>query len=103
MYAALALSDGTVLEGKGFGAEKETAGEVVFNTSFVGYEETLTDPSYKGQILTSTYPLIGNYGVRKENFESSKVQVEGFIVREYNDFYQHRNSVKSLSEFLKEF
>ncbi len=103
MYAALALNDGTVLEGKGFGAEKEAAGEVVFNTSLVGYEESLTDPSYKGQILTSTYPLIGNYGVRKGNFESNKVQVEGFIVREYNDFYQHRNAVKSLDKFLKEF
>ena len=69
MYAVLALKDGTVFEGKGFGAVTETAGEVVFNTSLVGYEESLTDPSYKGQILTLTYPLIGNYGVRKENFE----------------------------------
>lgn len=103
MYAVLALSDGAVLEGKSFGAEKEVAGEVVFNTSLVGYEESLTDPSYRGQILASTYPLIGNYGVREENFESDRVQVEGFIVREYNDYYQHRNAAKSLGKFLKEF
>jgi carbamoyl-phosphate synthase small subunit len=103
MHAVLALSDGTVLEGIGFGAEKETAGEVVFNTSLVGYEESLTDPSYKGQILTATYPLIGNYGVRKGNFESDRIQVEGFVVREYNNYYQHRNAVKSLGSFLEEF
>lgn len=103
LHACLALSDGTILQGIGFGEEKEVSGEVVFNTSLVGYEESLTDPSYKGQILTSTYPLIGNYGVRKQNFESDKVQVEGFIVREYNDFYQHRNAVKSLNTFLKEY
>jgi len=102
MYAVLALKDGTVFEGKGFGAVKQTAGEVVFNTSLVGYEESLTDPSYKGQILTSTYPLIGNYGVRKQNFESDKIQVEGFVIREEQKFYSHRNAVKSLHEFLKE-
>ncbi len=102
MKAVLALSDGTMLEGKGFGAEKETAAEVVFNTSLVGYEESLTDPSYKGQILTSTYPLIGNYGVRKENFESNTIQVEGFVIRELNNFYQHRNAIKSIDDFLKE-
>ena len=103
MKAVLALKDGTIFEGLGFGAEKEVSGEVVFNTSLVGYEESLTDPSYKGQILTLTYPLIGNYGVRKENFESDRIQVEGFVVREYQDFYSHRNAVKSINEFLKEF
>ena len=102
LNAVLALKDGTVFSGKGFGAEKEVGGEVVFNTSLVGYEESLTDPSYKGQILTLTYPLIGNYGVRKGGFESSGIQVEGFVVREYQDFYSHRNAVKSISEFLKE-
>lgn len=102
MKAVLALSDGTILEGKGFGAEKEIAAEVVFNTSLVGYEESLTDASYKGQILTLTYPLIGNYGVRKKNFESDKIQVEGFVIRELNNFYQHRNAVKNIDEFLKE-
>ncbi len=103
MYAVLALRDGTVFEGVGFGAEKESIGEVVFNTSLVGYEESLTDPSYKGQILTLTYPLIGNYGVRKAEFESEKVQVEGFIVREIEPFYSHRNAVKPVHEFLGEF
>lgn len=103
MYAVLALKDGTVFEGNGFGAEKEAGGEVVFNTSLVGYEESLTDPSYKGQILTLTYPLIGNYGVRKENFESEKIQAEGFVVREFQNFYSHRNAVKSISQFLREF
>ncbi|MDA1196883.1 MAG: glutamine-hydrolyzing carbamoyl-phosphate synthase small subunit [Nanoarchaeota archaeon] len=102
MFAALALKDGTVFEGKGFGALKETAGEVVFNTSFVGYEESLTDPSYKGQLLTLTYPLIGNYGVRKENFESEKIQVEGFIVREFQDHYAHKDAVQTIHDFLKE-
>jgi carbamoyl-phosphate synthase small subunit len=102
MYAVLALKDGTIFEGKGFGAVKETAGEVVFNTSLVGYEESLTDPSYKGQILTSTYPLIGNYGAREKNFESDKIQVEGFVVREHQDFYSHRGAVKSIHEFLKQ-
>ena len=103
MHAILALKDGTILKGKGFGAETKSAGEVIFNTSLVGYEEALTDPSYKGQILTMTYPLIGNYGVRKENFESDKVQAEGFIVRQNNDFYQHRLAEKSVSEFLKQY
>jgi carbamoyl-phosphate synthase small subunit len=103
MKAVLVLSDGTVLCGHGFGAEKETVGEVVFNTSMVGYEESLTDPSYKGQILTATYPLVGNYGVREGKFESDKVQVEGFVVRDYSDFYQHRGAVKSLGEFLSEY
>ncbi len=102
MYAGLALNDGTILKGKGFGAIKETAAEVVFNTSLVGYEESLTDPSYKGQILTSTYPLIGNYGVRADKFESDKIQAEGFVIREYNGFFSHRNAVKNLHEFLKE-
>src|SRR3989338_3597606 len=103
MKAVLALSDGTVFEGNGFGAVSERPGEVVFNTSLVGYEESLTDPSYKGQILTLTYPLIGNYGVRKEKFESNKIQAEGFVVREFCDYPQHRNSVKTIHEFLKEF
>lgn len=103
MKAILALKDGTIFEGKGFGAEKEVAGEVVFNTSLVGYEESLTDASYKGQILTLTYPLIGNYGVRKENFESDKIHIEGFVVREHQNFYSHRKAVKGISEFLKEF
>ena len=103
LNAKLALSDGTILEGKGFGTEKSITGEAVFTTSLVGYEESITDPSYKGQILTFTYPLIGNYGVREKDFESENVQITAMITREYNDFNHHRNSVKSLDKFLKEF
>src|SRR5438132_12871910 len=80
--AKLALEDGTVYTGRSFGATGERFGEVVFNTSMTGYQEVLTDPSYKGQIVTMTYPLIGNYGVNREDVESSRPQVEGFIVRE---------------------
>ena len=79
--AKLALEDGTVFTGRGFGAEGESTGEVVFNTSMTGYQEVLTDPSYKGQIVTMTYPLIGNYGITDEDTESRKPQVEGFITR----------------------
>src|SRR5205085_8818543 len=80
--AKLALEDGTVYTGRSFGAGGESFGEVVFNTSMTGYQEVLTDPSYKGQIVTMTYPLIGNYGVNAEDRESAKPQVEGFVVRE---------------------
>lgn len=80
--AKLALEDGSVYTGRSFGASGETFGEVVFNTSMTGYQEILTDPSYKGQIVTMTYPLIGNYGVNAEDAESRGPQVEGFIVRE---------------------
>ncbi len=80
--AKLALEDGTVYTGRGFGAAGETTGEVVFNTSMTGYQEVLTDPSYQGQIVAMTYPLIGNYGVTAEDRESSKPHVAGFIVRE---------------------
>jgi carbamoyl-phosphate synthase small subunit len=80
--AKLALEDGTVFTGRAFGAEGETFGEVVFNTSMTGYQEVLTDPSYKGQVVTMTYPLIGNYGINPEDVESRRPQVEGFVVRE---------------------
>src|SRR3954447_18185910 len=80
--AKLALADGTVFTGRNFGAGGETFGEVVFNTSMTGYQEVLTDPSYKGQIVTMTYPLIGNYGINEEDRESKVPQVEVFIVRE---------------------
>src|SRR5437588_9770743 len=80
--AKLALEDGTVYTGRRFGAGGERAGEVVFNTSMTGYQEVLTDPSYKGQIVAMTYPLIGNYGTNAEDTESRHPQVEGFIVRE---------------------
>ncbi|GIX07707.1 MAG: hypothetical protein KatS3mg115_2110 [Candidatus Poribacteria bacterium] len=83
MRAYLALEDGSVYVGKAFGATGETAGEVVFNTSMTGYQEVLTDPSYAGQIVTMTYPLIGNYGIAAEDFESPRPQVAGFVVREH--------------------
>ena len=82
--AILALEDGKIFHGYCFGAGGENFGEVVFNTSMTGYQEILTDPSYKGQIVTMTYPLIGNYGVNPEDIESRRPFVEGFIVREYS-------------------
>src|SRR3954447_23543631 len=77
--AKLALEDGTVYLGRAFGAVASTFGEVVFNTSMTGYQEVLTDPSYKGQIVTMTYPLIGNYGINAEDPESGRPQVEGYV------------------------
>jgi len=78
----IALEDGTVFEGESFGAKGEEIGEVVFNTSMTGYQEILTDPSYSSQIVTMTYPLIGNYGINDTTVESSKIHVSGLIVRE---------------------
>jgi carbamoyl-phosphate synthase small subunit len=100
--AKLALEDGTVYTGRRFGAEGETFGEVVFNTSMTGYQEVLTDPSYKGQIVTMTYPLIGNYGVNTEDTESQKPQVEGFIVRELSRIPSNFRSNKGLDAYLAE-
>ena len=101
MKAILALEDGTIFEGEHFGATGESAGEVVFNTSMTGYQEVLTDPSYKGQIVTMTYPLIGNYGCNSEDFESSGPKVEGFVVREYSSYYSNWRANWSLSDFLE--
>ena len=84
MQALLALEDGLVLRGRSFTGPGEAKGEVVFNTSMTGYQEILTDPSYKGQIVTMTYPMMGNYGVNPEDIESAGIQVEGFIVKEYH-------------------
>jgi carbamoyl-phosphate synthase small subunit len=100
--ALLALADGLVFEGDSFGAEGETSGEIVFNTSMTGYQEILTDPSYKGQIVTMTYTQIGNYGVNDEDVESAKPYAEGFIVKEYMDFPSNWRKKKSLNEYLKE-
>jgi carbamoyl-phosphate synthase small subunit len=100
--AILALADGLVFEGHSFGAEGETSGEIVFNTSMTGYQEILTDPSYKGQIVTMTYPQIGNYGVNDEDVESAKPYVEGFIVKEYLDIPSNWRSKKSLHQYLAE-
>lgn len=99
----LYLKDGTVIGGTSFGSNAPAFGEVVFNTGMVGYVESLTDPSYAGQILVCTYPLIGNYGVPKsERWESEKVQIAGLIVSEYCDEYSHREATQSLSAWLKE-
>lgn len=103
MKAALALEDGTYVEGKGFGAEKTAVGEIVFCTSMTGYVEALTDPSYKGQILMMTYPLIGNYGVCRQDFESDGVKVEGFVVRELCKKPSNWRSGMSVDELLKEY
>lgn len=102
MRARILLEDGTILEGKSFGAEKTVFGEIVFNTGMTGYQEILTDPSYAGQIVVMTFPLIGNYGIAEQDVESSKVQVSGFLVKEYCEDISHWKSHKKLSEYLKE-
>ncbi|MEE8423900.1 MAG: carbamoyl phosphate synthase small subunit, partial [Thermodesulfobacteriota bacterium] len=99
--AILALADGTVFEGEAIGAAGDCIGEIVFNTSMTGYQEILTDPSYKGQIVTMTYPLIGNYGVNKEDVESSKTFLEGFIVKELCAYPQNWRSEENLNTYLK--
>jgi carbamoyl-phosphate synthase small subunit len=108
--AKLILEDNSIFQGYSFGSKKQVAGEVVFNTGMVGYPESLTDPSYRGQILVLTYPLIGNYGVpgneRDNNllkyFESDKIQVQGLIISNYSEKYSHWNAKKSLDGWLKE-
>ena len=100
MKAKLALEDGTVFTGEAFGAETEVTGEVVFNTSITGYQEILTDPSYAGQIVTMTYPLIGNYGINADDLESVRPQVAGFVVKEYFDFYSNFRATSSLGDWL---
>ncbi|ABP67805.1 carbamoyl-phosphate synthase, small subunit [Caldicellulosiruptor saccharolyticus DSM 8903] len=100
--AILVLEDGLTFEGISLGAEGETIGEVVFNTCMTGYQEVLTDPSYNGQIVTMTYPLIGNYGINDEDVESYKPHVEGFIVREACKTPSNFRSKKTLDEYLKE-
>lgn len=100
--AILALADGTVFEGHSFGAEGEAAGEVVFNTSMTGYQEILTDPSYKGQIVTMTYPHIGNYGVNETDVESLRPHLSGFIVKELSQHPSNWRSQKSLDAYLRD-
>jgi carbamoyl-phosphate synthase small subunit len=107
--ARLTLKDGSAFEGVLFGAIKSVAGEVVFNTGMVGYPETMTDPSYKGQILVMTYPLIGNYGIPPfseneeipQNFESGKIQIQALVVSEESESFSHWNAVESLDAWLK--
>jgi carbamoyl-phosphate synthase small subunit len=100
--ALLALEDGKVYRGTAFGALAEAAGEVVFNTSMTGYQEVLTDPSYRGQIVAMTYPLIGNYGVNAEDIESRRPWVEGFVVRELSRVTSNWRSTQSLDEYLRQ-
>jgi len=101
--ALLLLRDGTFFEGRGFGYDGETIGEVVFNTSMTGYQEILTDPSYRGQIVAMTYPQIGNYGISEEDVESlGGPKVEGFVVKEYLDFPSNWRSSLSLGQYLKD-
>lgn len=101
MEAILALEDGKIFKGKSFGASGERYGEVVFNTSMSGYQEIITDPSYKGQIVVMTYPLIGNYGVTQEDAESHKVFVEGLVVKEYSKIASNWRKEESLGDYLK--
>jgi carbamoyl-phosphate synthase small subunit len=99
--AKIALEDGRIFSGFSFGTEGERTGEVVFNTSLSGYQEVLTDPSYKGQIVAMTYPLIGNYGINEEDVESRKIFLEGFIVKEASDIASNWRSQLTLAEYLK--
>ena len=101
MEAILALEDGRVWRGRGFGARAQVVGEVVFNTAMTGYQEILTDPSYSGQIVTMTYPLIGNYGVNDQDPESGRVFAEGFIVRELSRIVSSWRASSSLPDYLK--
>jgi len=102
MKAVLALADGRIFAGKSFGATGEAVGEVVFNTAMSGYQEVLTDPSYKGQMVTMTYPQIGNTGINPEDIESARLYLSGFIVKEYLDFPSNWRATMSLDAYLKE-
>jgi len=102
MEAILALESGKIFRGQSFGADGETCGEVVFNTSMTGYQEIVTDPSYKGQIVAMTYPLIGNYGINKEDAESRRPFLQGFVVKEYSKVFSNWRASKSLGDYLKE-
>jgi carbamoyl-phosphate synthase small subunit len=102
MKAILALEDGTVLHGEGFGARASACGEVCFNTSMTGYQEILTDPSYKGQIVTMTYPLIGNYGVNSQDVESWRPHVAGFVIRELSPIVSNWRADFSLADYLEQ-
>ncbi len=102
MKAILALEDGTIFRGRSFTGHWETTGEVVFNTSMTGYQEILTDPSYCGQMVTMTYPLIGNYGVNEADVESDRIRVKAFLVKEYQPYPSNFRSQKSLGDYLSE-
>lgn len=102
MEARLVLEDGMVFSGRSFGAAGERYGEVVFNTSMAGYQEIITDPSYKGQIVAMTYPLIGNYGVNKDDVESARPFIEGFVVKEYSKIASNWRAEQSLGDYLQD-
>lgn len=102
MKAILALADGRIFNGESFGAPIDVEGEVVFNTSMTGYQEIITDPSYCGQMVVMTYPLIGNYGINLEDCESSRPFLSGFIIKELSGIASNWRSSKSLDEFLRE-
>ena len=101
MDAILVLEDGKIFRGRSFGASGERCGEVVFNTSMAGYQEIITDPSYKGQIVAMTYPLIGNYGINKEDAESRRIFLEGFVVKEYSSIASNWRSHQPLADYLR--
>ena len=100
--AKLALEDGAVFSGRAFGHDGTSEGEVVFNTSMTGYQEILTDPSYKGQIVTMTYPLIGNYGINRQDVESRRPHVSGFVIKELPPLYSNYRADMSLDAYLKQ-
>jgi len=102
MKALLALEDGRIFDCRSFTGSGETWGEIVFNTSMTGYQEVLTDPSYRGQMVTMTYPLIGNYGVNPKDIESDRIQVSAFLVREYQHFPSNFRSTSTLADYLKQ-
>src|SRR5246127_1885355 len=102
MKAILALEDGSVFHGDGFGARASACGEVCFNTSMTGYQEILTDPSYKGQIVTMTYPLIGNYGVNELDVESWRPHASGFVIRELSPVVSNWRADHSLADYLEQ-
>jgi carbamoyl-phosphate synthase small subunit len=103
MKALIALEDGTTFTGQSFTGHGEAVGEIVFNTSLSGYQEILTDPSYTGQIVTMTYPLIGNYGINPEDMESAAIHPRAFLIKEYNSYPSNYRSTRTLADFLKEF
>lgn len=103
MKALIAFEDGKIFEGRSFTGPGEAVGEVVFNTAMTGYQEVLTDPSYKGQMVTMTYPLIGNYGINSKDIESRSIHLEAFIMREYEGEYSNWRAEKSLRDYLMEY
>ena len=98
----LALEDGTVVTGRAFGADTDAAGELVFSTSMTGYQEMLTDPSFAGQIVIPTYPMIGNYGINRRDAESARIQVAGFVVREHCAEPSHSLPITTVDDYLRE-